>query len=198
MVEQRYFMLHKPMDMVSQFKSHHDVRLLSAIDFDFPEGTHAIGRLDNKSEGLLLLTTDKKVTRLLFQGKEPHNRTYLVQVKHLVNQETICKLASGISISASNNGVFMTSPCQVELTEKPANLAEPETPLHKNIPYSWLKISLREGKYHQVRKMVASVNHKCLRLIRISIDNLELGSLAAGEVRELSRDQFYEKLNLSE
>jgi 23S rRNA pseudouridine2457 synthase len=68
MNQHRYFLLNKPIDMVSQFVSTHEVRLLNAIDFKFPEGTHAIGRLDQMSEGLLLLTTNKKVTRLLFQG----------------------------------------------------------------------------------------------------------------------------------
>jgi 16S rRNA U516 pseudouridylate synthase RsuA-like enzyme len=62
----RYFIINKPYNMVSQFISSHNVRLLGDLDFDFPEGTHAIGRLDNHSEGLLLLTTNKKVTRLLF------------------------------------------------------------------------------------------------------------------------------------
>jgi len=62
----RYFIIHKPRNMVSQFVSSHDVRLLGDLDFDFPEGTHAIGRLDKDSEGLLLLTTNKRITRLLF------------------------------------------------------------------------------------------------------------------------------------
>src|SRR6476659_1354965 len=97
----RYFILNKPVNMVSQFVSTHDVKLLSSINFEFPEGTHAIGRLDKNSEGLLLLTTDKKVTRLLFQGKQPHKRTYLVQVKNKVSPETVVKLASGILISAA-------------------------------------------------------------------------------------------------
>jgi 23S rRNA pseudouridine2457 synthase len=198
MLGHRYFMLHKPVDMVSQFIGTDEVRLLGAVDFNFPEGTHAIGRLDNMSEGLLLLTTDKKVTRLLFQGKEPHTRTYLVQVKYHVNPETIEKLSRGICISAPQGGEYLTSPCLVELSDKPAWLQDPETPLHKNVPYSWLKISLREGKYHQVRKMVAAVKHKCLRLVRISIDNLELGELKPGEVKELDREDFYEKLNLAE
>ena len=64
----RYFILNKPFNMVSQFVSTHDVQLLGNLDFDFPPGTHAIGRLDNDSEGLLILTTNKKVTRLLFFG----------------------------------------------------------------------------------------------------------------------------------
>ena len=70
----RYFIIHKPFDMVSQFVSPDDVNLLGDLDFNFPEGTHAIGRLDNHSEGLLILTTNKKVTRLLFQGLLPHKR----------------------------------------------------------------------------------------------------------------------------
>ena len=79
MTAHRYFLLNKPIDMVSQFVSSHEVRLLNLINFEFPEGTHAIGRLDQMSEGLLLLTTNQKVTKLLFQGVRPHVRTYLVQ-----------------------------------------------------------------------------------------------------------------------
>jgi 23S rRNA pseudouridine2457 synthase len=89
MNEHRYFIVHKPPNMVSQFVSSHEVGLLGDLDFDFPEGTHAIGRLDSHSEGLLLLTTNKKVTRLLFQGEVPHERTYLVMVKGIVLPEKI-------------------------------------------------------------------------------------------------------------
>ena len=92
MQQHRYFILHKPINMVSQFVSSHNVRLLGDINFNFPEGTHAIGRLDKDSEGLLLLTTSSKITRLLFHGKEPHTRTYLVQVINQIQPETILKL----------------------------------------------------------------------------------------------------------
>ena len=61
----RYFIVNKPYNIVSQFVSSHRVGLLGDLAFDFPEGTHAIGRLDNNSEGLLLLTTNKKITKLL-------------------------------------------------------------------------------------------------------------------------------------
>ena len=81
MIVHRYFLVNKPLNMVSQFVSSHDVRLLTDLNFNFPEGTHAIGRLDQNSEGLLLLTTNKKITKLLFQGTVSHKRTYLVQVK---------------------------------------------------------------------------------------------------------------------
>ena len=80
----RYFVVYKPVNMVSQFVSSHDVPLLNKLNFVFPEGTHAIGRLDQNSEGILLLTTNKKITKLLFQAVVPHLRTYLVQVKNKV------------------------------------------------------------------------------------------------------------------
>jgi 23S rRNA pseudouridine2457 synthase len=196
MTGHRYFILNKPANMVSQFVSTHDVRLLGSINFNFPEGTHAIGRLDKGSEGLLLLTTDKKVTSLLFQGKHPHNRTYLVQVRNKVSPETVLKIAGGLTISASNNGQYTTDPCEVTLLDEPGFIHESETPLHKNVIHSWLQITLREGRFHQVRKMVAMVNHKCLRLIRISIEGIELGKIMPGEVQELSQESFYSKLKL--
>ena len=78
----RYFVINKPYNMVSQFISSHDVTLLGQLNYPFPEGIHAIGRLDNHSEGLLLLTTNTKVTRLLFQGTTAHVLHRLLQLPH--------------------------------------------------------------------------------------------------------------------
>ena len=195
-VPHRYFLLHKPYNMVSQFVSTHNVRLLSDIDFDFPEGTHAIGRLDKDSEGLLLLTTDKRITRLLFQGKQPHTRTYLVQVKRTVTQETVQSLSAGVAISAPFDSVVMTQPCKVSLLSEPPVVSEPIIPLHPKVLNSWMEISLTEGKFHQVRKMVGAVKHPCVRLIRTSIEDISLGDLQPGEVREVDRDYFFSNLHL--
>lgn len=195
-VPHRYFLLHKPYNMVSQFVSTHNVRLLSDIDFDFPEGTHAIGRLDKDSEGLLLLTTDKRITRLLFQGKQPHTRTYLVQVKRKVTQETVQTLTDGVAISAPFDSVVMTQPCKVRLLSEPPVVSEPIIPLHPKVLNSWLEISLTEGKFHQVRKMVGAVKHPCVRLIRTSIEDISLGDLQPGEVREVDGDYFFSNLHL--
>lgn len=197
MNEHRYFMVNKPINMVSQFVSSHSVNLLSSLPFSFPEGTHAIGRLDQNSEGLLLLTTNKKITRLLFQGAVPHKRTYLVQVKNKVSTATIQKLANGLAISAINGTSFITTACDVELVQKPHDLFEVGKPLHENVISSWLLISLTEGKFHQVRKMVAAVNHKCIRLIRISIEDLLLGSMQPGEVLEVDEQFFFDQLKLN-
>ena len=192
----RYFIVYKPVNMVSQFVSTHQVNLLHQLNFSFPEGTHAIGRLDQNSEGLLLLTTNKKITKLLFQGPVPHNRTYLVQVKNLVSAGTVEKLASGIEISATDGQIFKTTPCIVKHIDTPINLAAVEKPLHENVQSSWLEIILTEGRFHQVRKMVAAVHHKCIRLIRTSIEDITIGSMQPGEVIELNENDFFRLLKL--
>lgn len=111
----RYFVLHKPFNMVSQFVSTHVVNLLGNIKFNFPEGTHAIGRLDKDSEGLLLLTTDKRVTKLLFKSKVPHKRTYVVKVMYEVSEETLQKLRDGVEIFIRGAEFWTTSPCEVQI-----------------------------------------------------------------------------------
>lgn len=203
-MEHRYFVVHKPANMVSQFVSSHPVHLLGNLNFEFPEGTHAIGRLDNHSEGLLLLTTNKKVTKLLFQGHKPHSRTYLVQVKNKITPATAQALASGIEISAPNGSKYLTSPCKVEIVEDPlpyqhvfdASILTPYIPLHQNVITSWVLITLTEGKFHQVRKMVAAVHHRCIRLIRVAIENIYLENMPAGTVKELKEADFFKLLDL--
>jgi len=192
----RYFLLNKPMNMVSQFVSTHKVQLLSNIDFNFPEGTHAIGRLDQMSEGLLLLTTNKKVTKLLFQGKRPHVRTYLVQVKNKVSQDTLKQLRNGVDISAPNGSSYTTTPCKVDIIEPPINLWENGIVLHENQQSDWLRIELTEGKYHQVRKMVATMHHRCIRLVRWSIEDVSVESILPGQVQEVDETYFFKALNL--
>ena len=196
-VENRYFIIHKPYDMVSQFVSPDKVNLLKDLDYDFPEGTHAIGRLDNNSEGLLLLTTNKKITRLLFSSKEKHERVYLVQINNSLSEENLKRLQNGVSFKISSTENYTTSSAKVIMVEDP----EKEYPFIKNLegkfgPHCWFQITLTEGKFHQVRKMVASIHHRCKRLIRISIENIQLGQLPPGAVVEMEENEFFEKLNL--
>jgi len=192
----RYFYIYKPFNMVSQFISPDKVGLLGDIDFDFPEGTHAIGRLDNHSEGLLILTTNKKVTRLLFESKVPHKRTYLVQVRNEVSPESLEALRTGVTIRVKGGGDWVTTPCDAEIVEMPAGLSEGAFTFRKDIPHTWLLITLSEGKFHQVRKMVKAVRHRCQRLIRISIEDMELGTLKPGGVKELEEEEFFRQLKI--
>jgi 23S rRNA pseudouridine2457 synthase len=184
--------------MVSQFISPDKVNLLGDLDFDFPEGTHAIGRLDNHSEGLLILTTDKRVTKLLFSSEIPHKRTYLVQVEKIVSAETLEKLRTGIPIIVDEGKIYTTAPCEVEIVGRPKSIAPREHEYRLDLPQTWLKLTLTEGKFHQVRKMVSSVYHHCKRLIRISIEDLELGDMKPGEVREIGQEEFFKLLHISD
>ncbi len=196
MTEHRYFVLYKPPGIVSQFISPDGVKLLGALDFNFPEGTHAIGRLDKDSEGLLLLTTNKKVTKLLFQGAFPHKRDYLVLVKNEVSSETLLKLQTGVIFKTYDNADYNTGECKVSIVENPKEYFDFEEILRKDIPHTWLHISLTEGKYHQVRKMVRVVHHRCKRLIRVAIEDIELGKMTPGEVRELNEIDFFRLLKI--
>ncbi len=192
----RYFIINKPYKMVSQFVSPDKVNLLGDIDFDWPEGTHAIGRLDNNSEGLLILTTNKRVTKLLFESETPHKRTYLVHVEKVVSAERLHQLQTGITIRVKGGGYYTTSPCEVEIVQKPINLPKRLHEFREDLPHSWLTITLTEGKYHQIRKMVSSVYHHCKRLIRVSIEDLQLGDLQPGCVREIEEEDFFRMLKI--
>ncbi len=181
--------------MVSQFVSPYKVRLLGDLDFKFPEGTHAIGRLDSDSEGLLLLTTNKKITRLLFQGKK-HSRKYLVMVKNVVSAETLQQLRSGIPIKIMGGIQYTAVPEAIEIIEQPMQLYKYAQDHRDKFPHTWLLITLTEGKYHQVRKMVFNAGHRCFRLVRLSIENLTVESIAPGAVKEMEEKEFFSLLDL--
>lgn len=193
----RYFVLNKPYNMLSQFIGPADARKLDELAFDFPEGTHPIGRLDGISEGLLLLTTNKKVTRLLFQGETTHKRSYLVQVYKVVSPENLQRLREGVAIRIrGTEELYVTSPCEVEIVEKPTNLFQSGYEFDERIPHTWLLITMTEGKFRQIRKMVTAINHRCQRLIRLSIEELSLEDLQPGQVREMEEETFFRQLKI--
>lgn len=192
----RYFMINKPYGMESQFISVRETSLLGEIDFDFPEGIHAVGRLDKYSEGLLLLTTDKRITRLLFQGKVPHERRYLVKVNRHVSLESLEQLRTGVEIRIRGGSQYITPECEVNIVDPPPKLFPLPIPEFDYNSFTWLEVTLTEGRYHQVRKMVAAVRHRCMRLIRVAIEDMELGTLQPGEVKEFEQEEFFRLLKL--
>ena len=194
----RYFIVHKPFNMVSQFVSPDEVELLSNLKFPFPVGTHAIGRLDNHSEGLLILTTDKRVTRLLFNSNKPHERTYYIQVNNLVTQERLQQLKEGVTITIERGEQYIAKPTKVEIIPEPVLFKRDLKESQQYIPNTWLRITLTEGKFHQIRKMIAAIHHRVRRLIRVSIEDLLLEDLPAGHVKELSKDDFFCKLKIEQ
>jgi 23S rRNA pseudouridine2457 synthase len=193
----RYFLLNKPVNMLSQFIGAKGKNCLANIDFDFPEGTYALGRLDKDSAGLLLLTTNPAIVKLLFNKTKKHKRTYIAQVAKIVSLQKVDQLKNGVPILIKGNEYWQTSPCEVCIIEEPLHLPQAKNLLSEFIPYSWLSITLTEGKYHQVRKMTRTVGHICKQLIRVQIAEIELGNLKAGEVKEISEQDFFIQLHLA-
>ncbi len=158
-------------------------KLLTEL-YDFPEGCMAIGRLDEDSEGLLLLTTDGKVSEQIRSKKV--EKEYLVQVDGEIGKDDTEKLKKGVEISIHGKK-YQTLPCEVRLL-KTAPEIEPRAKKIRGDhhgPTSWITITIREGKFRQVRKMTASVGFPTLRLIRIRIGNIQLNDLGPGEVIEV-------------
>jgi 23S rRNA pseudouridine2457 synthase len=186
-MEHRHFALYKPDGYLSQFQTNQTKRknkkLLGEL-FDFPEGTMAIGRLDEPSEGLLLLTTDGQYSEYVRSQKV--EKEYWAQVDGIITDETMKQLQKGVAIS-SESGPYTTLPCKVERIETTPSLP----PRGKKIrderhgPTSWISITLTEGKYRQVRKMTAAVGFPTLRLVRVRIGNILLSDMQPRDVQEI-------------
>lgn len=193
----KYYIAYKPFKMISQFISPSSHRKLGELNFDFPKGTNAVGRLDHESEGLLILTTDSALTQKLLHPSKNHKRSYVVQVDRQVNNETILKLSSGVDILLKGKKrSYTTLPCVVNIISKPNNLPAREDTMADHIPQSWLKFDLTEGKNRQIRKMCRLVGHKCKRLIRINIEGLELGNMQPGDVKEIEQTELFNLLKI--
>ena len=166
---------------------------MALIDyFDFETDIYPVGRLDEDSEGLLILTNDKTINSQLLDPQNGHWRTYWVQVVGQINKQAIKSLQGGLEIVVKGK-VHKTMPARVKKLSPPKSIPFMEV-VEKNT--SWLKISLREGKYRQVRKMTAKVGFPTLRLIRTHIEDLDLGGLKPGESKSMEKRQLFSKIKL--
>ncbi len=182
---------------MSQFISPHKKRLLGELNFSFPEGTSAVGRLDDNSEGLLILTTDKSLSHELLLPQKQHKRTYVVQVEKNMTQEKLEQLINGVPIVTPREGLYLTKPCTVCIIPKPSWLPKRGHEFREDLPQTWIELVLTEGKFHQVRKMTAAIGHPTKRLIRTGIEGLHLHGLQPGEVKELSGEYLFSALGLT-
>ncbi|MBR4147028.1 MAG: pseudouridine synthase [Bacteroidales bacterium] len=174
-------LFNKPYGVLSQFTPEAGHRALN--EFGFPAGVYAAGRLDHDSEGALLLTDNGKLVKKLLDPKFEHPRTYLVQVDGQITPEALQQLSKGVVIKG-----YRSKPCKAEMAVPPEDLWERVPPIRyrANIPTSWIKITLIEGKNRQVRHMTAAVGFPTLRLIRVQIGNISLGDLKPGEWRVIT------------
>jgi len=190
----RYFIIYKPYLVLSQFTSPRGKQSLA--DYcNVPKDIYPVGRLDEDSEGLLILTNDEKLNHRLLNPAFAHEREYYVQVDGAITEDAVMQLQQGVEINI-NGKLYKTKPCRVSVfNEEP--LLPPRNPpirFRKEIPAPWIKVILTEGKNRQVRKMTAKVGFATLRLVRWRIENIELGNLKPGAMMELSERLIYKKL----
>lgn len=186
----KHFIIHKPYGYLSQFiyELKRKKKLLGEL-YDFPKGTMAIGRLDEDSEGLLLLTTDGMMSEIIRSKKV--DKEYYVQVDGVITQEAIDALKMGVEIGF-NGTKYITKHCEAFLIDETPNFGQRGKKIRdeRHGPTSWASITVKEGKFRQIRKMTAAVGFPTLRLVRVRIGNVLLGNLQSGEVVEFNDFQI--------
>lgn len=177
------YLFHKPYDVLSQFTQEHPGQRTLAEFLDVEKDVYPVGRLDRDSEGLLLLSNDKKLINSILHPSNKKYKTYLVQVEGAIKESDVEVLKSGIPLRINKKN-FTTQPALVQVLEDPpkVNDRKPAIRVRKNIPTSWVEIKISEGKKRQVRKMFAAIGFPVLRLIRTHIGPYALGDLKPGEV----------------
>ena len=172
-------LFNKPCHVLSQFTDS-EGRETIATYIDMP-GIYPAGRLDYESEGLLLLTDQGWLQKLITDPRHKLPKTYLVQVEGVPTGEMIERLATGVELKDG-----MTRPAKVSPISPPELWPRvPPIRERKNIPTSWLRIVLREGRNRQVRRMTAAVGYPTLRLVRQKIGPWRIGRLKPGEYAKL-------------
>ncbi|MCK0189219.1 pseudouridine synthase [Arenibacter sp. F20364] len=188
-----HFKIYKPFEMLSQLHSNdakesRNKRFLSELH-NFPEGIMPVGRLDEKSEGLLLLTTDGKLSDHI--NRSGIEKEYYAQLDGEITNEAIELLQHGVEIGFHGRKYITKSTRVQRLTTLPT-LPEPDKKLRigRHRPTSWIGITITEGKFRQVRKMTAAVGFPTVRLIRIRIGNINLKELSPGKVTPIKGLSF--------
>jgi len=196
MSNKKYFLIYKPYGYLSQFTREHPSHRVLGDLYDFPADVYPVGRLDKDSEGLLLLTNDKTLNHKLLDPKFRHRRTYWVQVEGEASKEALTQLREGVTIRI-NKKDYTTLPAEVALLHSP-ELPDRAPPIRyrKNVPDSWLSLTLVEGKNRQVRRICAAVGFPVLRLVRARIEGLKLGNMSIGEVKEVKQEGIYRLLGI--
>lgn len=183
-VVQKYFLVmlvlfNKPFNVLCQFTDKQGRKNLS--DFIPIKNVYAAGRLDFDSEGLVILSDDGKLQNKISDPKNKMQKTYWVQIEGIPDEQEISNLRNGILLK---DGI--TKPAKANLLDDP-NVWERIPPIRqrKNIPTSWIELTITEGRNRQVRRMTAAIGHPTLRLIRYSIGDWNIENLKPGDYKSI-------------
>lgn len=190
----RYFIIYKPYLVLSQFTTSLQKKTLADL-YELPKNIYPVGRLDEDSEGLLILTNDPKLNHRLLDPLFEHEREYLVQVDDVITNKAIDALQKSMEINIDGN-MHITKPARASILNEEPKVPDRYPPIRfrKDKPTSWISLTLTEGKNRQVRKMTAKAGFPTLRLIRTRIEKIEIGNMRPGHIRELSANSIYSKL----
>jgi 23S rRNA pseudouridine2457 synthase len=174
----RILLFNKPYGVICQFSR--DGMHPTMADYIALPDFYPAGRLDTDSEGLVVLTDDGQLQHRITDPKHKLPKTYWVQVEGVPDEIALEQLCSGVKLPD-----FTTQPAEARLIDEPASLWPRNPPIRhrKNIPTSWLELTIREGKNRQVRRMTAAVGLPTLRLIRHRIGEWTLSGLEQGKWR---------------
>jgi 23S rRNA pseudouridine2457 synthase len=168
----------KPFNVLCQFTDKEGRRTLA--DFISVPRVRPAGRLDYDSEGLLLLTDDGTLQTRIAEPKHKLPKIYWAQVEGVPDTEALEKLHRGVQLSDGR-----TRPAEVRLIPEPELWArDPPIRMRRNIPTTWIELTLTEGRNRQVRRMTAAVGFPTLRLVRVAVGPYRLADLPPGEWRE--------------
>jgi 23S rRNA pseudouridine2457 synthase len=173
-------LFNKPFDVLSQFTDRGSPTTRATLsDFIDLPGVYPAGRLDRDSEGLLLLTDDGRLQARIADPKFKLPKTYLVQVEGEAGEAALDRLRTGVVL---NDGP--TRPAEVARIDDPALWRRnPPIRFRASIPDCWLRLTIREGRNRQVRRMTAAVGHPTLRLVRWSIGEWTVADVPPGQWR---------------
>jgi 23S rRNA pseudouridine2457 synthase len=177
----RLILFNKPYGVLSQFTDRGTpaARPTLSNHIDVP-GVYPAGRLDQDSEGLLLLTDDGRLQARISNPKFKLAKTYFVQVEGVVGEAQLQALCDGVQLKDG-----LTRPAEAERIPTPSLWPrDPPVRFRKTVPDRWLKLTIREGRNRQVRRMTAAVGLPTLRLVRWSVGEWSIGDLEPGRWRE--------------
>lgn len=190
-----YYAFYKPFGYLSQFTDEGTKQGLKHLITDIKDDVYPVGRLDADSEGLLILSNDTRVNKQLLDSS--HTRTYYAQIEGQADKKFIKFLENSPTLNYKGKE-HNCLPAKAKILEKEPTLPPRNPPIRfrKNVPTTWVALSLNEGKNRQVRKMTAAGGFPTLRLVRYAIEKITIDNMKPGDLVEYNEHDICRFLNL--